>query len=288
MKRVLVVSCAFLFSCLPLAQALCADWSGVESVFGRKGNQQGIVFSIAFPRADLTVKVDSITLEPAFALSSWVGFRSMGSSAMIMGDMCLREDEVEPAMKKLVAGGLDVTAVHNHVLHESPRIMFMHFGGRGDAVRLAELVKSALQVTGTPLGEPVAPSDTAAWGNVESLMGFTGKRTGRVIHFGVPRLAAVTENSMDIPPALGVASSINFQKVGENAAVTGDLVLISSEVNPVVKSLTDNGIAVTALHSHMLFEVPRLYFLHFWGVGNPETLARALRGALEWTASARK
>ncbi len=288
MKRLLVVSCCAVLVSAGAARVRAADWSGVESVFGRKGVQQGIVFTMSFPRSDLHVTVDSIVLEPAFALTSWVGFRSMGSTAMIMGDMALLETEIDTVMRTLVAGGLEITAVHNHLLHEQPQIIFMHFGGRGDAEKLAALVKSALVLTGTPLTDPPPPPPPAEWGNVESLMGYPGTRRGNVLHFGIPRIAAVQENGMDIPPALGIVSNINFQRVGANAAVTGDLVLISTEVSAVVNALLRNGIAVTALHSHMLYEVPRLYFLHFWGVGAPEKLARALRGAMEWTASERK
>jgi len=191
--------------------------------------------------------------------------------AMVMGDLVLTEDEVTPVMTKLQEGGVQQTALHNHVLHESPRVMYMHIGAMGDAVKIARAIHEALSLSKTPF----SASLTAPAGSVQDLgidtkqldqiMGQTGKVNGGVYQFSVPRAERISDNGVEVPPSMGVATAINFQPTGGGkAAITGDFVLIGSEVNPVIKTLRDNGIEVTALHSHMFDETPRLFFMHFW------------------------
>lgn len=231
------------------------------------------------------VQVDDVLINPNLALTSWVAFKKVRKQTMVMGDLVLLSTEVPPAMSMLVGRGLKVSALHNHILGESPRVMYMHFSGHGEAIRLADAIKAVLAQTGPPLGSPSATgqASTIDWSNVESILRLTGQRKGNVIQFGVARAETITVNKMKIPPFMGVATSINMQSVGERVATTGDFVLVASEVNPVVKTLTDYGIAVTAIHNHMLAESPRLFFLHFWGVGQPDRLARGLRAALDET-----
>ena len=208
-----------------------------------------------------------------------------------MGDLVLIEEEVIPVMSKLIASGVEVTGLHNHLAGESPRVMYMHFYGQDEPTKLAETMKSALSLTGTPIASsPQAQSETTQidWSKVESILGKAGKRKGNLLQFSIPRAETITENGMNIPPSMGVANAINFQMVGEKAATTGDFVLLASEVNPVVKALTEHNIAVTAIHNHMLTESPRLFFLHFWGVDEPKKLARGLKAALDKTNSAKK
>src|SRR5438132_3312115 len=190
------------------------NWTAVEQAMGRTGAMQpGDVYKFGLPRGDLTVTVDRIQLKPALALGSCVAFKATSSGAIVMGDLVLRDDEVEPVMAKLAEGGLDVTALHHHVLHETPRVYYMHIHGAGDAI---------------------------------------------------------------------VATALNFQPTGAgNAAITGDFVLRAAEVNPVLRALREHGIEVTAVHNHMLDEQPRLFFMHFWAVGDAVRLAEGLRAALD-------
>ena len=287
MKR-LLLGFSLLLCASSLTDAQSPDWQPLEIVFGRKGVVQGDVCKFTYPRSDLRVKVGEVTIEPGLALTSWIAFKGMGNSPMMMGDLVLLDSEVGPVMNKLVADSVEVTSLHNHILGESPRIMYMHFSGHGNRIKLAETLKSALKLTSTPFTLPVQQqsSNTFDWTKVESILGRTGQHKGNVLQLSIPRAETFTENGMTIPASMGVATAINFQKVGEKAVTTGDFVLLASEVNPVVKALTEQSIAVTAIHSHMLFESPRLFFLHFWGFDVAERLATGLKGALEKTHTA--
>ncbi|HEY6871737.1 MAG TPA: DUF1259 domain-containing protein [Geobacteraceae bacterium] len=260
------------------------DWQGVEKVFARKGMVQGDMFKVTFPRSDLSVKVGEVAVEPGLALTSWIGFKAKGKRAMMMGDLVLLEEEVGPVMAKLVAEGVEVTALHNHLLRTTPVVMYLHFSGEGDPAKLAGAMRSALSVSGTLLGSPapeVSPSAPPDWSKVEAILGKTGQKKGNLLQVSFPRKEKIMERGMEVPPYLGVATGINLQMVGDQAAITGDFVLLAGEVNPVVKALVDHGIAVTAIHSHMLHESSRLFFLHFWGYDQPEKLASGLKAALD-------
>lgn len=273
-----------------LCVAQTPDWQGVEKVFGRKGTVQGDLIKITFPRADLNVKVGEVRIEPALALTSWIAFKSMKDHVMMMGDLVLLDAEVAPVTSRLIADEIQVTALHNHILGELPHVMYMHFSGHGHPTKLAEAMKGALTLTGTPVSPPQSSPLTAGvdWSKVESTLGWTGQRRGNVLQVGIPRQEKIKEGEEEIPPSMGVATAINFQMVGEKVAATGDFVLAANEVNPVVRSLTEHGIAVTAIHSHMLSETPRLFFLHFWGFDGAEKLAEGLKAALDKTNSTRK
>ncbi len=266
-------------------QSQDTQWAEVQRIFGRPGATQSGMLKETFPRSDLDVRIGDIKVEPGLGLTSWCAFMNAGRDVIAMGDLVLREKEVEPVMAALEKSGIGVTALHNHLLGELPRVVYMHFMGRGTQAGLAQSLKAALQLTQTPLGPPTTspPSSSVDWSPVEKIMGRQGAKNGHLISFGVSRAEHITEMGIVIPAFLGVATGINFQISGTRAATTGDFVLISSEVNPVVETLTAHGIAVTAIHSHMLDETPRLFFLHFWGVGNPETLATGLREALDRT-----
>ena len=205
---------------------------------------------------------------------------------MVMGDLVLTEDEVTPVMQKIQQGGLEVTAIHNHILHESPRVMYMHIAGHGNAAKLAQTIHDALTATGTPAESPAAAPtkidlDT---GKIDEALGQKGKDNGGVYQFGVPRAETIRDHGIEVPPSMGVSTAINFQPTGNGrAAITGDFVLLGSEVNPVIEALRANGIQVTALHSHMLNEEPRLFFTHFWANADAVKLADGLRAALDKT-----
>jgi hypothetical protein len=226
-------------------------------------------------------------VSPGLALSSWLGFISMGHETMVMGDMVLLDTEVAPVVAKLVAAHLSLTAMHNHLVNEKPAIKYIHISGSGDALQLAAAIKSVLAVTGTPLTAPAASAagSTPDWSKVEAILGKSGKHNGQLLQYSFPRKEKLLENGMEMPPAIGMATGINFQMDGAAAGITGDFVLLADEVNPVVKALTENGIAVTAIHNHMLYDDPRLFMMHFWAVSDPEKLAIGLKAALDKTNS---
>jgi len=270
------------------------DWKQVEAAMGRPGQMQpGDVIKFGMPRKDLHVVLDGVDIKAGLALGSWVAFKRDGSGAMVMGDLVLTEDEVEPVMMKLQEGGIHESAIHNHLLGESPHVMYMHIASQGDPVQMAKAIHDALALTKTP-GPDAAPAaqPAADFGfdqkQVEQILGHTGKVNGGVLQIGVPRAEAITDSGMTVPPSMGVATAINFQSTGNGkAAITGDFVLLGTEVNPVIKALRQNGIAVTALHSHMLMEEPRLFFMHFWANDDAVKLAKGLRAALDNTNSAK-
>jgi len=272
------------------AAATASDWSAVERALGRRGTSQpGGVMRFGFPRGDLHVTVGDLQLLPGFALGGWVAFRPEGGSATMMGDLVLTENELDAVVDKLRQGGVGVTAIHNHLLGESPHVLYAHVHGHGDASRLADAVHAALATTQTPLGQPPAVTsvridlDTTA---IAQTLGAAGRVNGGVYQVSVPRTGAIREGGRALPPAMGVATAINFQPTGAGkAAITGDFVLRGSEVNAVIRVLRGAGIQVTGLHSHLIDEEPRIYFMHFWANDDALKLAGALRAALDHTAS---
>jgi Domain of Unknown Function (DUF1259) len=278
------------------ASAACGEeinWGKVDETFGRKAAASGDVHRYGFPRTDLNVTLDGVAIKPALALGGWLAFKPMGSEAMVMGDLVLLEAEITPVMTKLIERGIQITALHNHLLRAHPMPFYMHVGGQGEPVKLATAIRAALAESGTPLQMSASSAPAAIefdGGQLDRVMGVKGKANGGVYQFAVPRRETIREaETVFAPPGpLGVATSINFQPTGGGkAAVTGDFVLVADEVNPVVKTLRDNGIEVTALHNHMLTEQPRLFFMHFWGNDDAVKLARGLHAALEKMAIAK-
>jgi len=272
------------FPLVVAAQGL--DTAKIDEALGRSGQKLGDVYRVGFPRTDLHVLVHGITIKPGLALGSWAAFSGTNDNAMVMGDLVLLQNEVNPVMEKLRAAGFDITAVHNHLLDETPRVMYMHYMGHGPAEQIAGSLRAALAVSKTPLGKlaaaPAQPSTPPDWvKTVEDTVGRKGGFNGGVLSFGVPRADAVTMSGMTVAPPAGVAESINFQEAGTGkVATTGDFVLTAEEVNPVISALEEHDIQVTALHSHMLTEQPRLFFMHFWSVGSPESVGAGIKAAL--------
>jgi hypothetical protein len=300
--RVLAVN---FFAPLVLTLLLCAssprsaaqekrgkNWIAVQQAIGRPGQlQPGDVIKFAMPRRDLHVIVGITTLKPALALGSWVAFKETRRGAMVMGDLVLTEDELGPVMAKLQEDGIEISAVHNHLIGESPRLIYMHITSHGDQVKMAQGLHDALGLTKTPgpdaaaatQGQPLQGIDQK---RIEDLLGLSGQVNGGVLQFSEPRAEVITDHATIIPAAMGVATAINFQPTDSGrAAITGDFVLLAKEVNPVIKALSGNGIAVTAIHSHMLNEQPRLFFMHFWANDDALKLAKGLRMALDLTNS---
>jgi hypothetical protein len=277
---------------LAAATAQGQGWSEVEAAIGRSGvAQAGDVYRFNFPRSDLRVMVGNVQLKTALALGGWVAFKRAGNSAIATGDLVLLESEVNPVITALQAAGVEQSAIHHHVINETPRILYMHIHGRGDPVLIARAVKSAVAMTKIPAAssppaqQPSLDLDTA---RVARALGYSGKANGGVYQVGIPRAETIREMGVDLPPTMGLATSINFQPTGNGrAAITGDFVMVASEVNDVIRALRASGIEVTALHSHMLMEEPRLFFMHFWANDNAERLAKGLRAAIDKTNSAR-
>jgi uncharacterized protein DUF1259 len=225
------------------------------------------------------------------ALGSWAAFKKTGSGdeAIAMGDLALLDSEVDGVIRAFEAGGVEVLAVHNHLIGEMPRIVYVHFHGHGAADALAATIRKALETSKTPLaaGSPAKPSadEEKMYETVQGILGRKGTLAGRVLQLGVPRAAAIRDSGIEIPPSMGMANSINVQAAGAKVATTGDFVLVADEVNPVIRELQSHGIAVTALHSHMLREEPRLFFMHFWGLGTPEKIGEGLKAALSKVAT---
>ena len=281
------------------ANAETGSWAKVGEALGKPGTElPGGIYKVGLPRSDLAVTLDGVAIKPGLALGGWLAFKAMGKESMVMGDLVLTEDEVNPVMAKVLAGGLQVTALHNHLLRNKPFTMYMHVYGKGDPVKLAGVLHSALaesktpfppaaaqpQPAAAPAKPPAIDLDTAA---LDRALGAKGSNNGGIYQFGIPRAEPVKDAGMAVPPAMGSAIAINFQPTGGGtAAITGDFVLTAQEVAPVMRALRDGGIEVTALHNHMLDEQPRLFFMHFWAHDDAMKLAAGLKAALSHVAVA--
>jgi hypothetical protein len=284
--RILAIA-ALLVGAPALALAADSGWqTEVGKALGKTGSAMpGGVYRVGLPRTDLKATLDGVALKPGFALGGWLAFEKTGDGGMVMGDVVLTEEEVNPVMAKLAAAGIEITALHNHLLRNRPFTMYMHVLGHGDPVTLAAALRTALAEIKTPFAAspagaapPSVDLDTAA---IDRELGAKGKNVGGVYQFGIPRAETITDGGMVVPPAMGSAIGISFQPTGGGkAAITGDFVLIASEVNPVLKALRDHGIEVTAIHNHMLDDQPRLYFMHFWANDDAKKLAEGLKAAL--------
>ncbi|HEV8583643.1 MAG TPA: DUF1259 domain-containing protein [Methylomirabilota bacterium] len=288
-----IVALGVLAASAPVTAA-APDWKAVEQALGKSGQlQDGDVFRIGMPRTDLSVTVKGVPVTPGFALGSYAAFKQVGDHAMVMGDLVLLDQEIPAVMSGLFSGGLEVTAIHNHVNDVSPHVMYMHYEGHGDAVDLAKALRRALSASATPLGAPVRATPSGALTidtkDVERVLGRPGRDMGAgVFQVTVPRAETITEDGTPLPPAMGVVTVLNFQATADGrAAITGDFVLLDREVNPVARALRQHGIDVTAIHNHGLRDTPRLFYMHFWAVGAPATLAQGLKAALDQTNSRR-
>jgi uncharacterized protein DUF1259 len=282
---------ALVFSSAAVAADI--DWSKVDTALGKTATVQGDVHRYGIPRSDLQVTLNGVTIKPALALGGWVAFEPAKDGTMLMGDIVLTESEVSPVMSKFLASGIEITALHNHLMRATPATFYMHIRGHGDPVKLATLVRQALAETKTPFEPPSTASPQAAKLDVDTeqldqTLGAKGKANGGVYQFSIPRKETVTENGMPVPAAMGTGTAINFQPTGNGkAAIAGDFVVTAEEVNPMISALRENGIEVVAIHSHMLEEQPRLFFVHFWANDDAAKLAKGLSAALAKMAVAR-
>jgi hypothetical protein len=286
--------------CMPHAFAAEAWQQQIATGLGKQGIEMpGGVYRVGLPRTDLKVTLDGVEIKPALALGSWLAFRQMGQEVMVMGDLVLTDQEVNPVMKRLGEGGIEVTALHNHLLRGSPNTMYMHVHGHGDATKLATTLRGALGASRTPFGGETTATQAATNGSttkpaevdiaaIDQALGRKGKLNGGVYQVSVARAEPVKDDGMEVPDAMGSAIAINFQSTGSGkVATTGDFVLTADEVNPVLRALRSNGIEVTAIHNHMLGDVPRLFFMHFWANDDTQKVAKGLRAALDQVKTAK-
>jgi hypothetical protein len=283
-RNLVILALMLVFPVVVAAQGI--NTTKIDQVLGRSGQKLGEVYKVSFPRTDLHVSVHGLAVKPGLALGSWAAFTGNDDNAMVMGDLVLLESELNPVMEKLRSGGFELSAVHNHLIEETPHVMYLHYMGHGPAAQIAASLKAALAVSKTPLEKPAAAAEETTpptWVKaVEDSVGRKGTFKGGVLSYGVPRGGAVTMEGMTIAPAAGVAEAISFQAADSGSvATTGDFVLTAEEVNPVIAELQTHHILVTALHSHMLTEQPRLFFMHFWAVGTPQTVGGGIAAALK-------
>jgi Domain of Unknown Function (DUF1259) len=292
-RALMFLGAALIVGQIGSAHAADPDWKAVEQALGKPGQlQAGDVFRVGMPRTDLAVTVKGVMVKAGFALGSYAAFKQVGDRAMVMGDLVLLDQEVPAVMSGLLNGGLEVTAVHNHLNEMSPHVMYMHYAGHGEAVHLARALRQALSASGTPLGGPAAAPPAATGPTldtkpIEQALGRTGRDIGGgVFQVTVPRAESITEMGQPLLPAMGVATVLNFQPLADGkAAITGDFVLVDKEVNAVARVLRQQGIDVTALHNHALKDTPRLFYMHFWATDDAVKLARGLRATLDQTNS---
>ncbi len=281
MRRMGIVLCALWLACSAAGQQK-ADWSEVESALGRAGKLDSGVYKVTFPRNDLHVRIGATSVEPAAALTSWMAFRKDSGGAVVVGDLALLEREVTPVVSTLALNGFEIAAIHNHLMQERPRVMYVHFFARGDLNKLATALKNALAQTKTPRA-PVSPEAKPPYDTkvIETVLGKAGTANGTVLGFSFPCEHRISTHGVVLPPGMGMATAINFQPSPAGVAATGDFVLREAEVEPVIQALRAGGVSITAVHTHLLDAEPRMMFLHFWAEGAPEVVAKALKAALE-------
>ncbi len=278
------------------SKASTFDTARIEALTGAKGalNQMEGVFKVSVPRSDLAVTAAGVRLTPPMGLTSWAAFKHAGGHTVVMGDMVLLEDQVNPVMSVALDNGLEVTALHNHFFWDSPKVMFMHIGGMGDEARLAEAVGKVfarIKETGGGRGDvPTADIDPAKSSldtkKIDAILGKNGE-----LKDGVYKVTIGWETTMHggtMGSTMGVNTWAAFAGSDDKAVVDGDFAMLESELQGVLKALRGAGIDVVAIHQHMTGESPRVMFLHYWGVGSTEDLAKGLRAALDRAGNSRK
>ncbi|MEO7860248.1 MAG: DUF1259 domain-containing protein [Nitrospirales bacterium] len=268
------------------------ETSAIERAIGKAGEMKDDVYKVSLPRTDLTVSIKGVKIKPGLALGSWVAFKKVGALAVIDGDLVLTEDELAPVFAKLRQDGIEISALHNHLIGESPRVMYLHIAGKGDPAGLATHIKEALDLTATPFGEsqtkmgessekPVPEETGFDAEQIQKELGHKGTVKGGVLQVSIPRSEQIKMGGTTLPPSMGMATALNFQASGDNhVAATGDFVMTSDEVDRVTKALTENGIAVTALHNHLVHGTPNLFFMHFWVNDSLERVVKGLKAGL--------
>ncbi|HEV3058099.1 MAG TPA: DUF1259 domain-containing protein [Vicinamibacterales bacterium] len=291
MKRLITVCAAVLisFASMATAQDMPAEYQQVLTALGKTGDYKANVLKVNIPRNDVSVTVANVQTPTPFGFGGWVAMtKGTGGMDVMMGDLVLTQDEVNPVMSALLENGVDVTALHNHFLWDEPRMFYMHVHAHGKPADLARQVKPGLDLIGKATSRPAgaqAPAAAAATAidtaRLAQVVGTQGEQTGAVYKITIGRDdLKLTEMGAPINARMGLNTWAAFVGTNENAAVAGDVAMVANEVQPVLKALRKNGIDVVAIHHHMTGTQPTIYFLHYWGTGPAERLATGFKAAL--------
>jgi hypothetical protein len=290
MKRAVVASALLLAltgSTTIWAQEVPAEYQQVLTTLGKQGDYKANVLKVNIPRNDLSVTIAKVRTPTPFGFGGWVAFTKGSGMDVMMGDLVLTQDEVNPVMSALLDNGLEVTALHNHFFWDEPRMYYMHVHGHGVPADLARKLKPAVDLIGKGTTKPAAASPAAAAGTkidtaqIAKIVGTPGEQTGEVYKITIGRDdVKITEMGATINARMGLNTWAAFVGTNDNAAIAGDVAMLASEVTPVLKALRKNGLDVVAIHHHMTQTEPTIFFLHYWGTGPAEKLAAGFRAAL--------
>jgi hypothetical protein len=267
------------------------DTAVIETVMGMKGKSNNGEYKVTVPQNDLDIEVDGFRIIPPMGLGTWIAFTPSSNGCMIMGDIILTESDLKPVQQEVIRQGLTITAIHNHFVRNHPNVMYMHIGGSGKTEEMASKAKAILAKVAESRGHnpsaatvPDVPYSIDSQ-KLDAILGYKGEFSKGVYKYTIGRPQVVLkEHGVTITTFLGFNTWAAFQGTPDHAAVAGDFTMLEDEVAPVIKALIENGIEVVAVHNHMVHEQPRIFFLHYWGVGNAEQLARGLKAALERTS----
>jgi hypothetical protein len=268
------------------------DTAAIERIMGMKGKASKGEYKVTVPQNDLSVMVDGFKIIPAMGLGTWVAFTPTAGGAMLMGDIVVTETDLKPVQQEIIRQGLTITAIHNHFVRNHPNVMYMHVDGSGNTEALAGKAKAVLdkvkEIRGGNPSEGTASNETVPntldTKRLDGILGHTAEMSKGVYKYTIGRPdISLKEHGVPVSTFLGFNTWAAFQGSPENAAVAGDFTMLENEVAPVIRALVENGIEVVAVHNHMVHEQPKTFFLHYWGIGNAEQLARGLRAALDQT-----
>jgi hypothetical protein len=280
---------AFLFHYSVNAQL---DTISIEKIIGIKGKSNNGEYKITVPQNDLNIEVDGFKIIPAMGLGTWIAFTPIKDGTMIMGDIILTETDVKPVQQEVIKQGLTITAIHNHFVRNHPNVVYMHVGGSGKTEMMAQKAKAVLdkvkEIRGGDPSKGTASSEavtnTLETTKLDEILGYKAEMSKGVYKYTIGRPdVKLKEHGTAVTTFLGFNTWAAFQGTPDHAAVAGDFTMLEDEVAPVIKALVENGIEVVAVHNHMVHEQPRIFFLHYWGVGNAEQLAKGLKTALDQT-----
>jgi hypothetical protein len=268
------------------------DTSVIEKITGIKGKANNGEYKITIPQNDLSIMVDGFKIIPPMGLGTWIAFTPAQDGAMIMGDLILTEADLKPVQQEVIKQGLTITAIHNHFVRNHPNVVYMHIGGSGKTDDMAQKAKTVLEKIkevrggdpskGTASSEPVA--NTLDTKKLDEILGYKADMGKGVYKYTIGRPDIVLkEHGVTVTTFLGFNTWAAFQGTPDHAAVAGDFTMLEGEVADVIKALIENGIEVVAVHNHMVGEQPKIFFLHYWGIGNAELLAKGLKAALDQT-----
>lgn len=266
------------------------DIAQIEQITGMKGAEKNGEYKITVPQNDLNITVDGFKIIPAMGLGSWIAFTPCADSVMMMGDIILSETDIAPVQREVIRQGLSITAIHNHFVRNHPNVMYMHIDGFGNVAKVSAIAKAVFdkvkEVRGhdPKAGKADSVINTLNIPSLDAIMGYKGEMSKGVYKYTIGRPdVMLKEHGIPISTFMGFNTWASWQGTPDKAAVAGDFTMLENEVNPVIKALVENGIEVVAVHNHMVHEEPKVFFLHYWGVGPAEQLAKGLRSALDQT-----